>query len=537
MHRLIVALVKHRRITALLQGLVICLAIGLSGAGQASAADTPLWFEDGHPNAEARQAVDILVNAATEGLAPQDYLAADLQQAIAQAAKDPALAIEAVDQLDQALTAAMQHYLSDLHFGRVDPHEVHENYSAPPPGRLEPATYLRNAVQEHRLHAAIRQAAPPLPAYASLRQALAQYRKLLDNPAWQVTLPPLPSKKLEAGQSYAGMATLTQRLIATDDLPAATKPPQRYTQNLVDGIRSFQERHGLTPDGVIGKLTIEQLNIPPIDRVRQIELTLERLRWTPLLQAPRIIVINIPEFMLRAYETSHGITAIRMESKVIVGKAMDTRTPIFDEDMRYIEFSPYWNIPPSIARAETVPKLRRDPDYFLQQGFEFVATDGRVLTNLTAANLDAVLRGQLRIRQRPGPENALGDIKFIFPNNDNIYLHHTPAPKLFQRDRRDFSHGCIRVEEPVELAKFVLQDQPEWDEERIREAMTKGISTTLRLKEPLPVVIAYATSVVKNDGRIYFFPDIYGHDKLLDEALRQHTGVDDPIPKDQPETQ
>jgi len=206
---------------------------------------------------------------------------------------------------------------------------------------------------------------------------------------------------------------------------------------------------------------------------------------------------------------------------VIVGKALDTRTPIFSEDMRFIEFSPFWNVPPSIAQAETVPKLKREPAYFDQQGFEFVAGDGRVLTKLSNDNLDALQRGQLRIRQRPGPKNALGDIKFVFPNNDNIYLHHTPAPQLFARPRRDFSHGCIRVEAPVALAKFVLDAQPEWDEARIREAMAKRSSSTLRLREPLPVVIAYNTVVAKPDGRVLFFPDIYGHDALLDDALKK----------------
>ncbi|MBP8265819.1 MAG: L,D-transpeptidase family protein, partial [Zoogloea sp.] len=254
---------------------------------------------------------------------------------------------------------------------------------------------------------------------------------------------------------------------------------------------------------------------------RQIGLNLERLRWTPLMKGPRMIVVNVPEFVLRAYELQGGVPAVKVRMKVIVGKALDTRTPIFAEEMRFIEFSPFWNVPPSIAQAEVVPRLKREPAWFGKQGFEFVAGDGRVLTNLSNDNLEAVLRGQLRIRQRPGPKNALGDIKFVFPNNDNIYLHHTPAPQLFARWRRDFSHGCIRVEGPVALARFVLQAQPDWDEARIREAMDKGKSATLRLREPLPVVIAYNTALQQADGRVSFFPDIYGHDALLDEALRK----------------
>jgi murein L,D-transpeptidase YcbB/YkuD len=199
---------------------------------------------------------------------------------------------------------------------------------------------------------------------------------------------------------------------------------------------------------------------------------------------------------------------------------MDKRTPLFVEDMQFIEFSPYWNIPASIAKSEVVPRLRRDPAYFQAQGLEFVSA-GAVVPDLTPANLDAVMHNQMKLRQRPGPANALGDIKFVFPNSDNIYLHHTPAIDLFDRNRRDFSHGCIRVEDPMALAKFVLNGQPEWTEQRIRKAMDSGKSATLRLKQRLPVVIAYATVIVKNDDRVYFFDDIYGNDKLLDMALRK----------------
>ena len=271
---------------------------------------------------------------------------------------------------------------------------------------------------------------------------------------------------------------------------------------------------------MIGKATLTQLEVTPVARVHQIELTLERARWTPLLQASRMVVINIPEFVLRAYEIDDQGIEIREEMKVIVGKALDTRTPLFDEDMRYIEFSPYWNVPPSIAHAELVPKLRRSPGEWDKEGYEFVMGDGSVQTVLSNAGLNAVLAGTARIRQRPGERNALGDIKFVFPNSDNIYLHHTPSIRLFDRERRDFSHGCIRVEHPLALAEFVLKPMPEWTETRITEAMSSGTSATLKLAEPIPVVIAYGTALVKH-GHIHFFDDIYGHDRLLDAALRQ----------------
>ena len=295
-----------------------------------------------------------------------------------------------------------------------------------------------------------------------------------------------------------------------------------YCHAFAPTLAAFQARHGLAADGVIGRETVAQLEVSPAHRMRQIVLGLERLRWTPRLRAPRSIVVNVPEFMLRAYTLERGAATLALQMRVIVGKALDTRTPLFAEDMRFIEFSPYWNVPPSIAQAELVPKLRRSPGYFASQGFEFVDGEGRAHTALTPESLDAVLRGRMRIRQRPGPANALGDIKFVFPNNNHIYLHHTPAPLLFQRDRRDFSHGCIRIEDPVALARFVLHNDPAWPEPRIREAMARGQSATLRLADPLPVVIAYSTAIVKQ-GKTHFFADLYGQDKLLDRALRQQS--------------
>jgi murein L,D-transpeptidase YcbB/YkuD len=246
---------------------------------------------------------------------------------------------------------------------------------------------------------------------------------------------------------------------------------------------------------------------------------MERLRWTPLQQGDRLIVVNIPGFMLYAYETdAQGALDIQVEMRVVIGRSLNQRTPIFDEDMQFIEFSPYWNIPISIARSETLPAIERNPDYLAKQGMEFVDRQGNVSHAVTAQKLQAVRNGELRIRQRPGPNNALGDIKFIFPNNQNIFMHHTPATQLFSLSRRDFSHGCIRLEDPVALAMFVLKDEPQWTQERIREAMTAGTSRTIKLRSPVPVLIGYST-VIARDGRVYFYPDIYGHDQRLDQAL------------------
>jgi murein L,D-transpeptidase YcbB/YkuD len=501
------------------QWLLLALAMA---AGSLPRAESLLWFSSGRPTVQAHAAALVLSLAADQGLDPRDYDTDLISRRLAQASHGARLDEPTQAALDSALTHALQRYLSDLQNGRVDPRRIHANFDVQRGAPLDAAGYLRTAALQQRVAEALREAEPRVPMYAALRRMLDRYRALVGHSAWQAPLPPIPSGKLAPGQAWAGLPLLARRLEALGDFPAETAVPARLEGTLVTALQAFQERHGLTPDGVLGRATLQQLGVTPEARVRQIELTLERLRWTPLLQGPRMIVVNVPEFVLRAYEVRDGKVDVQVTMKVIVGKAMDTRTPLFDEDMRFIEFSPYWNVPPSIARNETVPRLRRDPAYFGRQGFEFVTPAGEVVNTRTASHLDAVLRGGWRIRQRPGPDNALGGIKFVFPNRDNIYLHHTPAPTLFARDRRDFSHGCIRVEEPVALARFVLQGDPGWTEERIRAAMEEGESSVLRLSQPMPVLIAYSTVIVKG-GRVFFYPDIYGHDRLLDQALRQRT--------------
>ncbi len=515
-----------RRSTAIRLSLALLLWLVASSS---TIADESIWFEGSRPSSQAHYAIGLLVAAASHGMDPEDYEAAILKQVFEQAQQGPNPEPIAIAQLEQKLNLAMQSYLGDLHRGHVDPRQFHFNFTPARRAGFDSASYLREAVQKRRLREAVTELEPRVALYSQLRKALLEYRKLVDHPAWREPLPPLPARTgrastaLEENQAYAGLPLLTERLIAVGDLPPLQPAPTLYEGALVDGVKSFQRRHGLPAQGVLGPATLAQLQVKPQVRVRQIELTLERLRWTPLLQAPRMIVINVPEFVLRAYEVSNENISLKLEMNVIVGKSLDTRTPLFDADMRYIEFSPYWNVPPSIARAEIVPKLRRDPAYLEREGFEFISTSGpQVNRKVSPSLLDAVLAGTQRIRQRPGPHNVLGDIKFVFPNSEHIFLHHTQAEQLFKRNRRDFSHGCIRVEDPVGLAKFVLEPVPQWTELRIREAMGKGQSATLRLEHPVHVLIAYGTTLVR-DGQIYFLDDIYGYDRQLDEALRQRS--------------
>ena len=494
----------------------------LLAAGWAVAADSG-WIRQGRPAPVALSAAKILQQAGDEGLNPSDYDAAGLSKRVEAAREGVALSGTAQAALGEALTQSMRRYLHDLHYGRVDPESVYANFSVPPK-TLNVAVRLDEALAAGNLDLAVQAATPQFPLYQALRPWLKRYRALESDSAWAGSLAPLPATKLEPGAAYAGTQKLAARLVSLGDLSEGFVATDRYQGPLVDGVKLFQKRHGLTPDGVIGKGTFEQLNTPPSARVEQIVLTMERLRWTPLMVDKRMLVVNLPEFELRGLEIDGSQVQIPLQMNVIVGKSLNTQTPMFNEQMRMIEFSPYWNVPPSIARGETVPKLRRDPGYLDRQGFEIVTRSGEVVTSVTDDQLAAVQRGEARIRQRPGAQNALGDIKFIFPNNDNIYMHHTPSVGLFQRDRRDFSHGCIRVESPVALAEFVLKDEPEWTQERIREAMENGKSRTIRLKTPIMVVIAYGTAIVKQrGGAIYFYADIYGHDRKLKSALQRYS--------------
>ncbi|MFP5465959.1 MAG: murein L,D-transpeptidase [Gammaproteobacteria bacterium] len=505
--------------------------------GAALASAPPLWFDAGRPTRHALEAVSLLSAADTHGLDPSDYGVDALEDGLRQVASTRDS--EAVSRLDQRLTDAMVRYLGDLRQGRVNPRLVKGSFRPPSRAAFDAPTVLHDALAAGNLAQAVARAVPPLQQYEQLRQALRQYRTLTGHEAWQQDLPPLPSRsarspgKLEPGAPYAGTALLARRLEALGDLampPAGRTQGEgkleeagRYDSELVEAVRRFQQRHGLDADGVLGRQTLAQLAVTPEERGVQIGLALERLRWTPLLQARRMVVVNIPEFVLRAYEQTDRGIQVRTEMRVIVGKAMRHATPLFDEDMRFIEFSPYWNVPRSIAAAETVPRLRRDPGYLDRLGFEIVQGGGTVHRSVNDALLADVLAGRALLRQRPGPENALGDIKFVFPNRDHIFLHHTPSVGLFQQAKRDFSHGCIRVEEPLALARFVMQEMPDWTEERIVGAMRKGQSQTVRLSQALPVVIAYITTLVKN-GQIYFFDDIYGHDRALRVALKARRG-------------
>ncbi len=288
-------------------------------------------------------------------------------------------------------------------------------------------------------------------------------------------------------------------------------------------IESFQARHGLVVDGIIGKGTFAELTRPLAARVRQIELTLERWRWLPYFDEPPIVV-NIPEFRLFAFHTQADREADMQQMDVIVGQTFPrSRTPVFTGEIRQVVFRPYWDVPYSITIREMLPVIRTNPAYLARNKLEIVRGAGDDATPVppTPENIDALASGSLRLRQHPGPDNSLGLVKFVLPNAFNVYLHATPAHELFGRSRRAFSHGCIRVSDPVGLAEYVFHDQPEpWSRERIEMAMQEGgNSERVTLTRPIRVFIVYGTAMASEAGKVLFFEDIYGHDRRLEALL------------------
>jgi murein L,D-transpeptidase YcbB/YkuD len=488
--------------------------------------DRLFWFAGEKPYPALAGAVDALARAQERGLEPADYDAERIGTEWARLRSGAQLAGDERALFDLALTIGVLRGMEAVTIGRVDPKTLDWGYDVAP-RKLDRPAVLRQARVGEGIPATLDGLQPPFPHYRRNLQALARYRALAaaGEPA------PVPElakgrKKVEAGQPWDAAPALAERLRLTGDLLADAPGPAAaadgtplYAGPLVVAVRRFQERHVLDPDGVVGKGTIDALNVPFAHRVRQLELALERGRWLPDIRNRPTVFVNVPIFRLWASDPAGGEEPLRM--RVVVGKAMGHHTPLFVGQMAYVIFRPYWNPPYGIAVKELVPHARRDPAYVDRENLEIVASGADDAPPLppTPENLDAVVAGRLHVRQRPGPRNSLGLVKFIFPNAESVYMHGTPAQQLFSRTRRDFSHGCIRLEDPPALAAWVLRDQPEWTPERIGTAMQGDRPTRVNLAEPLTVVLYYDTVHVNSEGVVHFADDIYGDDAVLDRAL------------------
>jgi len=472
------------------------------------------WFSNNQPTPQALALIQLFKAAAEKGLNPDDYDGLRWDDRVAR------LRAPSPDDLmhfDLALTVCAMRYVSALHVGRVNPQHFKFGLDVGPK-RYDLTEFLRNKVVYSRdVEGAISAVEPQYAGYGRLKTALGAYLKLAAEGDGEPV--PVPAKTVRPGDSYTGMPQLVARLTQLGDADPdvasqSTGEASVYQGAVVDAVKHFQRRHGLEPDGSMGKGTVAALNTPLRVRVQQIQFALERSRWIPDSFPQPPIVVNIPEFRLRTMIRQPG--ALPLNMAVVVGKAYQHQTPVFADYMRYVIFRPYWEVPPSITRAELIPKIRRNPNYLAAHNY--IVVDGAGDT-IGGGAVGGLLSGAYRIRQKPGPKNSLGLVKFMFPNSYNVYMHGTPATQLFARSRRDFSHGCIRVENPLALAEWVLHNNPEWTKDRIIAAMNDSETIQVDLTHPIPVLILYSTAVVGPDGQIHFFDDIYGHDAALRQVL------------------
>lgn len=477
-----------------------------------------LWLDDSRTQINIDAALAMLSNAKADGLDPMDYDAEVLKHNFQMALELPQSAINELAKFDTALSIALLRFVNDLHHGRVNPQQL--NYPSPFGSKQfsEAVTHIKQAIEQHSLAQLPEAVQPKYKQYRQLKQILANYLKAPKDDDFQ---PLIFEKALRPGERHPQLDELQQRLITLGAMPAETadSPANKfYSKELQAGVKEFQRQNNLQADGIIGKDTVAKLNQSLKQKILQIELAMERLRWLPDDIPGPMIIVNIPAFQLWAFNSVNDADILNM--KVIVGKAEKNQTPMLLEEMKYLEFMPYWNIPSSIMKKEILPKMNNNLGYLQSQNIELVQLYSKQDSGWYSV-FDDIKNGRVRARQRPGKKNPLGKVKFIFPNKEDVYLHDTSSPNLFNRSQRDLSHGCVRVAEAEKLAEFVLSNQPEtqWDLEAIQQAMSGSKTRRVSLKNPIPVLFFYTTTFVDQDNQIHFYRDVYNQDAVLEKAL------------------
>jgi L,D-transpeptidase YcbB len=467
----------------------------------------PAWIDGKFPSERSGEALAVIHAAADHGFAAENYDEAGILEAHTrlndEADKDAPDRVQRLAEFDVQVTVALMALGHDVALGRTNPSKVVSNWKSrrPPP---DFAGTLSQAVDGGNVTSWLDQARPQHPEYAALQRAYADLRGQRDKGGW----PKVSDGFFKRGRPHPAVVTLRQRLAASGMLTgeAASSHSAMFDDDVDAGVRGFQELHGLKATGIVDAPTLAAMNVPIEERLQQVALNLERWRWMPDDLGARHLFVNIPHFHLIAREGGRPV----MDIRVVVGKP-GNETPIFSDEMESVVFSPYWNIPDSIKQGETAPAVMRDPSYLERNNIEVLRGSRRVDVAAIDWNDASELR-ELSFRQRPGANNALGHVKFLFPNDFDVYLHDTPADSLFERRGRAFSHGCVRVEEPEALAKYILRGYEEWDETRILEAMHSGNERQVKLEETIPVHITYFTAWVDDKGGLHFQPDVYGYD-------------------------
>lgn len=470
------------------------------------------WFKDHEIVPEAEKMLQAVSRAGEEGLDPKNYNIVDFDKLLKdwKGIKRDLDKRDALEQeIDAALSATYLNWASDYYRGLLEPRETKKADWDVKRNRMKLDLALQTVLGEREDKLPFANFQPMHPQYVNLKKALANYRQIQANGGWP-KIP--PGTSLKVGQRSDLVPLLRKRLSAfiARDSVSEQGVNKTFSKDLSVALKRFQDQNGLAANGKLTSETISFMNIPVEDRIRQVIINMERWRWIPQSFEPNYLIVNIPEYKLRVYENGKE----EMAMKVIVGKELHS-TPVFSDKMEHIVISPYWNIPPGILKNEIAPKIASDPGYLDAMDMEVITRDGKAVdpssVDWSAAGTDSF---QYIVRRRPGPKNDLGRVKFIFPNSMNIYLHDTPSTQLFSQSKRDFSHGCVRVEKPIELASYLLRNAG-WDRSKILDQVSTREEKYVPLKEKLPVYIVYFTAAADESGRVRFYDDLYEHDKKL----------------------
>jgi L,D-transpeptidase YcbB len=463
----------------------------------------PLWVRDNGPKAKARDVLDVFRNAGKLGLNPNNYRITQIDRMMS--VKAP----RELAELELLLSRAFIDFGRDINRGVVLPNEASRE-NAITAKELGALTLIDGAENADYIADYVRTLEPQSPEYQRIKGALATYRDIAAKGGFPV-IPKGPA--LKPGKSDKRVPLIRKYLLLTGDLPAGAKQESDlYDADLVAAVKWFQHRHGLTDDGILAATTFEAMAVPVASRIRQIEINLERRRWMDDDLGSYYILVNVADQELKVVKDGKTVH----DAKVVVGKPY-TRTPVFSEKMKYVVLNPYWNVPPNIANGEYLPKLKRNPGVLSKENIRVFNASGNQVDPYSV-NWSALSRMPYSLRQDSGSKNALGKVKFMFPNRFNVYLHDTPSKSLFNRDLRIFSHGCMRVQNPLDLAELILADQG-WSRERIDATIAQGGQRIVNLKNPIPVHVTYLTAWVNKDGAVNFRRDPYKRDDQLVEAL------------------
>ena len=475
----------------------------------------PAWLTGGAPSGQARALLDVLGKADREGLPRESYRVGAIETAFEDLAGiGPLTKIEParLATIDVLLTHSYLKYASNVHRGRIHPRALPHDWIARPRS-LDYVAHLAAALDRSRVEASLEELPPPHPEYRRLRESLAHYREIAAEGGWPGVG---QGRTLDLGDRGARVATLRRRLAASGDLAGPAARGEVFDRSVDRAVRRFQARAGLDADGRVGPDEIAALDVPVADRIRQIELNLERWRWLPAELGDRYVVVNVPEYTL--YVNEHGRD--RWSMRVIVGEEF-TPTSIFSDTLTHMVVNPAWNVPASIATGEIGPELARDRDYLARHRMRAFDAEGKELDARAAASAAAGGDSELTIRQDPGEGNALGRLKFMCPNRFNVYLHDTPRADLFGAEERDFSHGCIRLERPLDMAEYLMRGESTWGRERIEQAIAADSvrEQHVRLPSKVPIHIFYWTAWTDDGGVAHFRDDVYEIDAMLERAL------------------